>query len=105
MCKAPPSTNVIVDGDRQLRSRSDESCLFTVDQLFAVMLLWHEQATAGWEGWLTTTDHRALRFSMDELAEAPFQRWLASLPGWHPDRMVDALGRPGLHLVWRRSGD
>jgi len=101
MCKAPPPGGFVVDGDQRLRSRTDDSYRFAVDDVYAVMLLWSDRATVGWEGWLTTGDHRAMRFSAEELGEAAFQRWLARLPGWYPDRLVHALGNPGLHLVWR----
>jgi hypothetical protein len=75
---------------------------FTVDQMFAVTVLW--DLSGSWRGWLSTINHRAIQFSPADLENEDFRRWLAALPGWAADRMTSALGSHGLHLVWRRPG-
>lgn len=77
----------------------------TADQLFAVLVMWEASACPDdqpWIGWLTTLDHRAVRFSSADLDDAVFQLWLRHLPSWIPDTLAHALVSPGMHLVWRR---
>jgi hypothetical protein len=70
-------------------------------EMFAIVVLWNAEEQGAWVGWLTAVDHRSLRFSVADLADAALRRWLCDLPGWDPGRLSAALTRPDLHLVWR----
>lgn len=74
-----------------------------IDELFAVTVVWRQ--TGGWKIWLTTTDHRRICCSDDDIDDPALATWLARLPNWETRRLRIALEQPGLHLVWRRQDD
>jgi hypothetical protein len=98
-----PERHVVVNNLQVHSNALADERAFTVDQMFAVTVLWDLAGT--WCGWLSTTNHRAMQFSPADLENEEFRHWLAALPGWAAERMTSALGHHGLHLVWRRPGN
>ena len=95
---------ITVDDDGVLWSSPREPLGMTMQELYAVLVLWDGEEGSSWLGWLTTTNHRSACFAAADLADPRLRRWLRDLAGWDWHRLVVATTCPGLHLVWRARG-
>lgn len=78
--------------------------LATVDEMFAVTVVWSDGPEPSFLVWLSTIDHRAIALDSAALDSRALTEWLARLPGWTPASVEAARMQRGLHLIWRRPG-
>lgn len=76
--------------------------LASVDEMFAITVVWSDEPGSPFLVWLSTIDHRAVALDSDALESCALAEWLALLPGWEAAPMEAARTQRGLHLVWRR---